>query len=206
MAHHQGLIFLSINNILNNNILRKRFNKNPEIEATNILLQERMPCKLIITKEKKEIIVKNKNFNFSSYIERVIEKPNKKYKNINVISNEKYKIIIDDYGDSISEYEGLMVNNFKRTSELKQRMNFFIKNVKTRKIIDSKENAKVVFAPDKAKFIKNENNLKIEEIISLDPNKPVEIRRLEIENLGNTDEVLEIIVDFEPSLSKKMQE
>ena len=206
MAHHQGLIFLSINNILNNNILRKRFNKNPEIEATNILLQERMPCKLIITKEKKEKIVKNKNFNFSSYIERVIEKPNKKYKNINVISNEKYKIVIDDYGDSISEYEGLMVNNFKRTSELKQRMNFFIKNVKTRKIIDSKENAKVVFAPDKAKFVKNENNLKIEEIVSLDPNKPIEIRRLEIENLGNTDEVLEVIVDFEPSLSKKMQE
>ena len=206
MAHHQGLILLSINNVLNNNILRKRFNKNPEIEACNILLEERMPCKLIITKEKKEKIIKNKNVNFISYIERIIDNPNKKHKNVNVISNEKYKILIDDFGDSISEYEGVMVNKFKITSELKQRINFFIKNVKTRKIIDSKEYAKVVFAPDKAKFIKTENNLKIEETISLDPNKPIEIRRLEIENLGNTDEVLEIIVDFEPSLSKKMQE
>ena len=206
MAHHQGLILLSINNVLRNNILRKRFNKNPEIEATNILLQERMPIQLIITKEKKEKITKNKNINFSSYIERIIEKPSKKYKNLNVISNEKYKIIIDDYGDSISEYDGLMVNNFKRTSELKQRMNFYIKNIKNKKIVDTKENTKVIFAPDKAKFIKNENNLKIEEIVCLDPNKAIEIRRLEIENLGNTDEVLEIIADFEPSLSKKMQE
>ena len=206
MAHHQGLILLSINNVLNNNILRKRFNQNPEIEATNILLQERMPGKLIVTKEKKEKISKNKTAGFNSYIERTIENPSKKYRNLNVISNENYKIIIDDFGDSSSEYNATMVNNFKVTSELKQRMNCFIKNVKTKKIIDTKENAKVIFAPDKAKFVKTENNLKIEEIISLDPNKPIEIRRLEIENLGTTDEVLEIVVDFEPSLSMKMQE
>ena len=206
MAHHQGLILLSINNFLNKNVLRERFNKNPEIEATNILLQERMPCNLIITKEKKEKVSKTKVANFSSYIERIIENPNKKYRNFNVISNEKYKIIIDDYGDSCSEYNGLMVNSYKMTSELKQRINCFIRNVKTKKIIDTKENAKVSFAPDKAKFIKIENNFKIKEIVSLDPNKPIEIRRLEIENLGSSDEVLEIIVDFEPSLSKKMQE
>ena len=206
MAHHQGLILLSINNVLNNNILRKRFNKNPEIASSNILLQERMPIQLIITKEKKEKVVKNKNINFSSYIERVIENPSKKNRNLNVIANEKYKIVIDDYGDSSSEYEELMVNNFKNTSDLKQRINLFIKNVKTKKIIDTKENAKVVFAPDKAKFMKNENNLKVEEIVSLDPNRAIEIRRIEIENLGTTDEVIEIIADFEPSLSNKMQE
>ena len=206
MAHHQGLILLSINNILNKNVLRKRFNANKEIEACNILLEERMPGQIIITKEKKEKIVKNKELNIDAYTERIIEKPNKMDRNYNVISNEKYKIIIDDYGDSLSEYDGLMVNNFKETSELKQRINCYIKNVKTKKIIDTKECAKVVFSPDKARFIKQENNLKIEEIISLDPNNPIEIRRLELENLGNQDEVIEIIVDFEPSLSKKMQE
>ena len=40
MAHHQGLILLSINNAINNNILQKRFDKNPEIQAVDILLQE----------------------------------------------------------------------------------------------------------------------------------------------------------------------
>ena len=34
-----------------NKILIKRFHKNPEIEAVDILLQERMPKKAIITKE-----------------------------------------------------------------------------------------------------------------------------------------------------------
>lgn len=206
MAHHQGLILLSINNFLNNNILKTRFNNNPEIEAVDILLQERMPIKMIITKEKKEKIGKNKNLISNSYTERVIEKANKIERNLNVISNEKYKIIIDDYGDSISEFEDVMVNNFKETSDIKQRINSYIKNVKSKKIIDVKENSKIIFAPDKAKFLKRENNLKIEEIVSLDPNKPIEIRRLEIENLGSSQEVLEIIVDFEPSMSRKMDE
>ena len=206
MAHHQGLILLSINNLLNNNILKTRFNNNPEIEAVDILLQERMPIKMIITKEQKEKISKNKNLISNSYTERIIEKASRENRNLNVISNEKYRIIIDDYGDSISEFEDVMVNNYKETSDIKQRINCYIKNVKSKKIIDTKENSKIVFAPDKAKFLKRENNLKIEEIVSLDPNKPIEIRRLEIENLGSSQEVIEIIVDFEPSMSRKMDE
>ena len=58
MAHHQGLILLSINNLFNNNILQKRFVKNPEIEAVSILLQETMPETFIITKENKEKVEK----------------------------------------------------------------------------------------------------------------------------------------------------
>ena len=206
MAHHQGLILLSLNNILNNGILRKRFNDNPEIEMTNILLQERMPIQMIITKEKKEKVTKNKNLQYNSYVERLIEKTNNIYKNINVISNDKYKIIIDDSGESISEFEDVMVNNYKETSEIKKGINFYIRNLKSKKVIDVFENSKVIFAPDKAVFFKLENNLKINLVISLNPNKPIEIRKLEIENLGSQEELIEIIVDFEPSLSKKMEE
>ena len=43
-------------------------------------------------------------------------------------------------------------------------------------------------------------------ISAVDPNKAIEIRRLKIENLGNSEEVLEIISSFEPVLSRKMQE
>ena len=67
MAHHQGLSLLSINNLINKNILVKRFMKNPEIEGIKILLQERMPEKAIITKEKKEKIEKLKPKDYENY-------------------------------------------------------------------------------------------------------------------------------------------
>ena len=206
MAHHQGLILLSINNIINDNILQKRFDKNPEIEAVDILLQERMPIKMILTKEKKEKVVKNKGLSDIGYIERVIDKPSKLSRNINVISNEKYKLIIDDFGESVSEYNSKIINNFKETAEIRQGIFFYLRNIKSKKIIDVIQNAKTVFAPDKVKFSKIENNLKIDEIITIDPSKAIEIRRLEIENFGNSEEFFEIISELEPSLSEKMQE
>ena len=206
MAHHQGLILLSINNLLNQNIIQKRFNQNPEIEAVDILLQERMPIQMIITKEKKEKIPKNKVLGDSGYIERVIKHPSKVYRNVNVLANEKYQIIFDDQGNSISKYKEKMVNNYKNTSELKQGIFSYIKNAKTKKIFETKEDAEVIFSPDKVRFCKKENNLKVEEIVTVDPNKAIEIRRIEIENLGNNEEVLEIITSFEPSLSFKAQE
>lgn len=132
MAHHQGLILLSINNCLNQDILQKRFNQNPEIESVNILLQEKMPIKMIITKEKKEKISKNRVIGDSGYIEKVIELPNKKVKNRHVISNENYKILINDSGESISEYKGKMINNYKETSELKKRYVFLCSKCKNK--------------------------------------------------------------------------
>ena len=203
MAHHQALSFLAINNLLNKNILKKRFSQNPEIEAVNILLEERMPIQTIITKEKKEKVSKIKSDDAGVYVEKTLED---QVGEINVVSNENYKVIIDDSGRSLSEYKGYMVNNFKITKDIKQGINSYVRNVKTKKVIDVKESAKVVFSPDKARFIKKENNLKIEEIVFVDPNKSIEIRRLEIENIGSSDEVLEIIIDFEPSLSLKMEE
>ncbi len=206
MAHHQGLILLSINNCLNQNILEKRFSKNPEIEAVNILLQEKMPVKMIITKEKKEKISKNKIPGDSGYIEKVIENPNKMSPNMNVISNSNYNILINDLGEGVSTYKGKIINNYKETSELKKGIFFYLRNTKTKKIMKLNECEKVIFAPDKAKFIGKDANIKFEVTVTLDPDKCIEIRRVEIENLGNSDEVLEVICEFEPTLSDKISE
>lgn len=206
MAHHQGLILLSINNCINHNILKKRFNKNPEIESVNILLQEKMPIKMIITKEKKEKISKNKIPGDSGYIEKVISNRNPRFKNINVIANDNYHIRINDFGEGISSYKGKMINYYKGTSELKNGIFFYLRNTKTKKILKLEDAQKVVFAPDKAKFIGKEANIQFEVTVTLDPDKPVEIRRIQIENLGKNDEILEVICEYEPSLSEPISE
>ena len=43
MAHHQGMIAAAIGNALNDNILVKRFGREPHMRATELLLQERVP-------------------------------------------------------------------------------------------------------------------------------------------------------------------
>ncbi|TVR07365.1 MAG: cellobiose phosphorylase [Salinarimonadaceae bacterium] len=43
MAHHQGMISAAIGNALNDNILVKRFGREPRMRTTELLLQERVP-------------------------------------------------------------------------------------------------------------------------------------------------------------------
>ncbi len=43
MAHHQGMISAAIGNALNDNVLVKRFGREPRMRATELLLQERVP-------------------------------------------------------------------------------------------------------------------------------------------------------------------
>ena len=210
MAHHQGLILLSINNLFNNNILQKRFMKNPEISAVNILLQERMPETAIITKENQEKVEKLKYVDYEDYIRDTYKKIDERLIRGNVIANEDYFIAMNQKGEGISVYKNKFINRFKGTDDYPQGIFFDIKNIKSKKIWSSNysndSKYQISFMPDKIEQEMLNDNIKtkIETIIA--PDEPVEIRSLTLENLGNDEEVLEITSYFEPVLSNKEQD
>ena len=214
MAHHQALILLSINNLINNNILQERFIGNPEIKAVDILLQEKMPEDVIITKEKKEKIQKLKNIDYENYTERVFTKLNPYLNNFNVIANDNYEIAINEKGEGFSKYKDILVNRYKSTNEYPQGIGFYIKNIRTKRIWNTiykndlvkPDKYEVSFLQDMDKFTRYDENIKTTLKIITTPEDPVEIRKLEIENTGNVEETLEVSSYFEPVLSVKEQD
>lgn len=214
MAHHQALSLLSINNFINNNILVKRFMDNPEIEAIDILLQERIPEKAIITKEKKEKVEKVKPKDYQNYMETSYTKIDDKLNRANTISNGSYTVCTKQNGEGFSKYNGILVNRFKETADYKQGILFYIKDVGNKRIwvntpID-KENRgdkyNVTFAPEISKFVRTDADIESTTKVIVSPDDPVEIRRLELKNNGVQERTLEIINYFEPVLSKPMQD
>ncbi len=214
MAHHQALILLSINNLINNNILQQRFIGNPEIKAVDILLQEKMPENVIITKEKKEKIQKIKNINHENYTERIYTKLNPYLNNFNVIANDNYTIAINEKGEGFSKYNDIFVNRYKETNEYPQGIGFYIKNIRTKRIWNTiykndlvkPDKYEVSFLQDMDKFTRYDENIKATTKIITTPEEPVEIRRIELENIGNIEETLEISSYLEPVLSVKEQD
>ncbi len=227
MAHHQGLILLSINNLFHDNILQKRFMKNPPIEAVSILLQETMPEKAIITKEKKEKVEKLKYKDYENYVQTTYKKIDERLITGNFISNENYVIAMNQKGQGISKYKDIYINRFKTTDDYPQGIFFAIKNIKTKSIWSSnysdnenKENQyQISFMPDKneQEIINGNIKTKIKTTISSnhhdfeegeknDSHSPVELRRIILENQGNEEEILEVTCYFEPVLSKKEQD
>ena len=210
MAHHQGLILISINNCINNKIMINRFYNNPEIEAIDILLQERMPQKAIVTKEKKEKVQKLKTKDYQNYSERVYTKINKEIPNSNVISNGIYTNLSLVDGQGFSKYKNIFINKFKETDDYKQGYFFYIKNLSNNQIISANiekdDEGKVIFSPDSIKTMKSVGNIKINTKTVIAPDEPVQIIRLEIINEADKTENLEVVNYFEPVLSTKEQE
>ena len=214
MAHHQGLSLLCINNLINNNILVKRFMKNPEIEGAAILLQERMPQKAVITKEKKEKVQKIKPKDYQNYIEKTFTKVENTLNPTNTISNGSYTIFSKMNGEGFSKINNILVNRFKRTEDVNQGIFFFIKNVNSKKawintpLEDNKygDKYKVTFAPERTEFIRIDGSIETKTKIIASPNDPVEIRSIELKNNGTNKETIEITSYLEPVLSTAMQD
>ncbi len=208
MAHHQGLILLSINNLVNKDILVERFSSNPEIEAVDILLQERMPEKAIITKEKKEKVQKLKIQDYENYTERVFTKLNQNLNASNVISNGQYTIVSNLKGIGYSKFGNLLINRYKETADYNQGIFFYIKNLGTKQIWANtpEKKSKVVFTPDVIKYVKTEGSIETKTKITVAPEDNLEIRRLELKNNGNNIETLEVTSYFEPVLSRDIQD
>ncbi len=214
MAHHQALILLSINNFINDDILQKRFNANPKIKAVDVLLQEKMPEDVVITKEKKEVIEKIKYKGYENYTTRVIHKIDNRISDLNIISNENYTICMNQDGTGFSKYKDILINRYKETENGFQGIQFYLKNIGNKKIWHSdlkpeeynQNNYKIEFSPDMNKITKKEASIEmtIQNIIA--PNDNVEIRKVKLKNLGNIEETIEVSSILEPVLSTASQD
>lgn len=214
MAHHQGLILLSINNLFHDSILQKRFMKNPEMEAVSILLQETMPETAIIAKEKKEKVEKLKYKDYENYIQTTYKKIDERLLTGNFVSNENYVIAMNQKGQGVSKYKDFYINRFKTTDDYPQGIFFSVKNIRTKKIWNSNysynENKEsqyqISFMPDKdeQEIINGDIKTKIKTTVS--STEPVELRRMILENQGKEEEILEVTCYFEPVLSRKEQD
>lgn len=213
MAHHQSLILLSINNLINNNIFQQRFYDNPEIEAIDILLQERMPEDMIITKEKKVKPVKVKYKDYESYNEEIITNI-ETIDEYNVISNENYSIITNQKGEGYSKYKNIIINRYKQTADEAQGMFFYLKNISDNRIwmanyasfLDKPDKYNTVFSPDSTKIVRQDGDIEITANTTVDVEEPIEIRNLKIKNIGNREQILEVTGSFEPIISTQIQD
>ena len=214
MAHHQGLILLSINNLFHKNILQKRFMKNPQMQAVDILLQEKMPENVIITKEEKEKVEKMKYVNDQSYTQKKITKPVTKLPQINVLSSESYTVITDSKGQGYSKYGDILINRYKKTDEAEQGILFFLKNVKTNRIwtaqhmnyLADSDQYTICFTPAQTKITRQDGNIETITKIGISPNEPVELRTIELTNHGIEAETIEVTSFLEPVLSQEDQD
>jgi len=202
MAHHQGLILIAINNAINNNIIQKRFSNNVEIEALDILLQEKIS---------NNIVLKNKNNNVIYQEKKESEKPIELYQNkvdkslgnieYNILSNKEYMFCINSEGANFEKVNDIYINRY-RNYEKENGVLILLKNRLNNKIDNIMKETNVTFTSYNSVFEKQIDDLKIETNISILGQEYGNIRNVKIKNISEETVDYEMFFYQEPIITK----
>jgi cyclic beta-1,2-glucan synthetase len=194
MAHHQGMSLLALNNFLNNNIMQVRFHQEPAMDAARLLLQEKVPGNILITKTHKEKIVPYKDDNIKEKRTiRTYHVPNQELPKAHILTNGNYSIMLTDRGTGYSKNKLMAVTRWRMDNSFDSYgMFFYLKNLDTDAIWSATyaplnirpDFYEVTFMADKAIYLRRDGDIETKTEVLAASGENAEIRRISITNKG----------------------
>jgi cyclic beta-1,2-glucan synthetase len=114
MAHHQGMTILAIAEAIGGRAMRRRFHSEPMVQATELLLQERMPHDVAIAKPM--IQVPQASTSASDYltsIQRRYDNPHAFSPRTHLMSNGRYAVMLTSAGSGYSRWRDIAVTRWQ---------------------------------------------------------------------------------------------
>lgn len=200
MVHHQGMGFLAINNVLNQNILKRRFHRSPMIRSVAYLLEERLPSASIITSKLRE----------QRAPKRILRPPTEgirrelpsdvSFPKTRVYGNGSFSVVIDEYGHGYSKAGIANVTRWRRDILQKYGWYFYVSTdhgvYPLAPIHGDAAGYLVDFTTDGAKFTHHENGLETTMLVSVSPEEAMEIRKIELVN-HNSDAMQVVLTSYD---------
>ncbi len=210
MAHHQGMGFIALNNFLNDNIIQKRLHREPIIKSAEILLQEKIPLKVIITKEYKETVRPLEIIDREEVkVIRIFGEPDMPLPHCHVLSNGRYSLMLTNGGDGYSKTDKLQVTRWR---EDPVRGNYgvfvFLRNLNTKQVWSntykplgkSAEGYMAIFSQDKAEYYRTDGEIDTHSEVVVTTEDDAEVRKISLTNHGNSPVTVEVTSYLEPVL------
>ncbi len=216
MAHHQGMSLAALNNFFHTNILQRRFHGDPVIQSAELLLQEKMPDKVMFTREYQEdktVHVKRAE-QVSGAVFRVFGLPGALLPNVHILSNGPYSVMMTDGGSGYSTDGSIAVTRWNRDYSVKNGFYIFVQNINSNNMWSATldpigtEPAKyrVVFSPDKAEFFRRDGNLETHLEVAVSPEDQAEVRRISVTNHSSSTRIVELTSYLETVLSPRQED
>ncbi len=111
MVHHQGMSFLSLAFLLLDKPMQQRFTAELRFQATLLLLQERIPRALIFYAHTADL-AENRAVSIDAPV-RVVHTPNTRIPEIQLLSNGRYQVMINNAGSGYSRWKDLAVTRWR---------------------------------------------------------------------------------------------
>jgi len=200
MAHHQGMTLVSLANVLLGDPMVKRFHADPRVQATELLLQERVPRLVPITQPRpvEETRVAGP---LPAQAVRRFRSPHTLFPHAQFLSNGNYTTVVTNAGGGASFCRGRAVTRHREDPTRDPGSQFlYLHDVRSGSVwsatfhptAQEPEDYRVTFLAEKATFRRRDNDISTQLDIVVSNEDDVEVRRLAVTNHSDRSREVEI--------------
>lgn len=216
MAHHQGMSFLSLASLLLNQPMQRRFLSNPQFQATELLLQERLPKTTSDDLYTSSSITINAADASARSVEnklRIITDPDNTPPAVQLLSNGRYHVMVSSSGGGYSRYNDIAVTRWREDPTRDNWGMFcYLRDVASgdfwsatyQPTLRQTELFEAIFSDARAEFRVREHDFDTHTEIVVSPEDAIELRRLHITNRSRIRRTIELTSYAEVVLAPSM--
>ena len=198
MAHHQGMTLVAVGNVVQDGLTRSRFHAHPMVQAAELLLQERTPRAVAVTRPRSQEVRVAPLVRVDSGLPalRHFDSPHDITPRTHLLSNGRYTVMVTAAGSGFSRWGDVAVTRWREDATRDCWGTFvFLRDTETGDVWSAGfqpsgvkvDHYDVVYSEDRAKITQQDASLSITLEIVVSPDDDAELRQLTVTNLTNRD-------------------
>ncbi|HUZ18163.1 MAG TPA: glucoamylase family protein, partial [Spirochaetia bacterium] len=201
MVHHQGMSFLSLASRLLGQPMQKRFQANPEIRATALLLEERIPRAATFYSHAADMPELNADSEVTRSPAREFTTAETALPEVHLLSNGSYHVMVTNAGGGYSRWRDIAVTRWREDATSDNWGAFlYVRDVQTNDFwsntfqptLKRADNYDVIFSEGRAEFRRRDHDIETYTEMTVSPEDDIELRRVRIANRSRVTRTVEI--------------
>ena len=201
MSHHQGMSFLSLAYLLLDKPMQRRFRSDPQFQATELLLQERIPKAAPFYPHSAEVTGQHQSTDGQGSLLRLFKTPHTTAPEVHLLSNGRYHVMVTNAGGGYSSWKGLAVTRWREdTTRDNAGMFCYVRDVNSGEVWSTTyqptrrptKTYEAIFSQARAEYRRRDSDIAIHTEIAVSPEDDIEIRRSTITNHSNVSRTIEL--------------
>jgi cyclic beta-1,2-glucan synthetase len=195
MAHHQGMSVVAIADALSDGTMRARFHKEPIIQATELLLQERMPRDVAIFQPQIERVEDGAGGGTPvSPAQRRFISPHDRTPRTHLLSNGRYAVMLTAAGSGYSRWRDVAITRWREDVTCDGWGTYvFLRDTRSGALWSAgyqpsgatADRYDVAFSEGRAEIIRRDGTITTTLEVAVSSEDDAEVRRVSITNRGN---------------------
>ena len=200
LAHHQGMTLGAIAGALTGNRMVERFHADPRVQATELLLQERVPRHAPLLRPRPEEAIRV-TAPVPPVAVRHLRSPHTAFPHAQFLSNGNYTVVVTNAGGGASFCRGRAVTRWRQDATRDPGGQYvYLRDVRSGRVwsathqptAQDAEDEVVAFTMEKATFQRRDGEIGTRLDVAVSPEDDVEVRRLVVTNHGDRARELEV--------------